>query len=134
MLPTEAQEQQALVKWLTLKKIFHFAPINENQHSSLNKKFAIQNEAKAKSMGKLTGTSDLIIMLPTKILFIELKRQRKRLKDGSYSKTLPKTSDAQKAFLEKTSTYPYARSVVAYGWKEAMNYIEAVQREESLKG
>ena len=54
-LPTEAQEQRNLVMWLQYKKLFFFAPTNENNTYKQNKKYAMINEVKAKSMGKLKG-------------------------------------------------------------------------------
>ena len=111
----EEQEQKALVQWLKLKKIFHFAPMNENKQSFTNPKVAMMIENKAKSMGKVKGVSDLIIMLPNKILFIELKRQEK-------SKT--KVSDSQNAFLSKIGQFCYAKGYVCYGANEAIEIIE----------
>ena len=113
----EEQEQKALVQWLKLKKIFHFAPMNENKQSFTNPKVAMMIENKAKSMGKVKGVSDLIIMLPNKILFIELKRQEK-------SKT--KVSDSQNAFLSKIGQFCYAKAHVCYGAREA---IETITKE-----
>ncbi len=126
MLPTEEQEQQKLVQWLRLKKIFHFAVGNENKHSFSNKLLAIRLEAKAKSMGKIKGTSDLIVMLPNKILFIELKRARKVLKSGKLSVSHTNTSVEQLKFLQTiTENFDYADGFVCYGAKEAIEVIES---------
>ena len=111
----EEQEQKALVQWLKLKKIFHFAPMNENKQSFTNPKVAMMIENKAKSMGKVKGVSDLIIMLPNKILFIELKRKEK-------SKT--KVSYSQNVFLSKIGQFCYAKGHVCYGANEAIEIIE----------
>ena len=119
-MQVETKEQQALVQWLRLKNIFHFAPINENQHSKLNPKVAMLLELRAKSMGKVSGTSDIVVMLPHKILFIELKRQEK---------SKAKVSDSQKAFMENVNKYGYAKAIVCYGAKEA---IQTIERELSL--
>jgi len=115
--PLEEVEQQKLVQWLRLKKIFHFAPMNENKQSFSNRKAAFKIEAKSKSMGKINGVSDLIVMLPNKILFIELKRARKRLKSGKLSSTLSKVSNEQKSFLNAINECfnKYAYAVVCYG-------------------
>ena len=126
MLPTEEQEQQKLVQWLRLKKIFHFAPMNENKHSFGNRTLAIRLEAKAKSMGKIKGTSDLIVMLSGKILFIELKRAKKVLKSGKLSVSHTNTSVEQLKFLQTiTESFDYADGFVCYGCDSAIEYIES---------
>lgn len=112
---TEEQEQKKLVQWLRLKKIFHFAPMNENKQSFTNPKVAMMIEAKAKSMGKVKGVSDLVVMLPNSILFIELKRAKKRL---------TKVSDSQNVFLSKIGQFCYAKGHVCYGANEAIEIIE----------
>jgi hypothetical protein len=81
----EAEEQKALVQWLKLKKITHFAPVNENIHSGIirqsmsNKMFAgkiiAMIENKLRALGKRKGVSDLVVLLPgAKVVFIEMKR------------------------------------------------------------
>lgn len=112
---TEEQEQKKLVQWLKLKKIFHFAPMNENKQSFTNPKVAMMIEAKAKSMGKLKGVSDLVVMLPSSILFIELKRAKK---------SLSKVSDSQNTFLSKIRQFCYAKGHICYGASEAIEIIE----------
>lgn len=112
---TEEQEQKKLVQWLKLKKIFHFAPMNENKQSFTNPKVAMMIEAKAKSMGKVKGVSDLVVMLPSSILFIELKRAKKSLTKVSYS---------QNVFLSKIGQFCYAKGHVCYGANEAIEIIE----------
>ena len=122
-IPTESQEQQKLIQWLKLKRLFYFAPINENNHSSLNRRVAVFQEVKARSMGKVKGTSDLIVMLPNKILFIELKKQGKILKSGKTSHSNSKVSKEQIAFIEKANKYPYAIAKVCYGYAHAIDFI-----------
>ena len=123
--PTEREEQMVLIDWLRYNNIFHFAPMNENQGSFTNRKVAMIQEAKAKRMGKIKGTSDLIVMLPNKILFIELKRSAKVLKNGKQSVTHTKVSDEQKSFLKTVNGFEYAEGVVAYGAREAIEFIES---------
>ena len=122
-IPTEADEQKALVQWLNIKHIMHFAPIMENNHSKLNRQFAVRNEAKAKAMGKKPGVSDIIVMLDNKILFIELKRKKKILKSGKESTSHTNISEAQKEFIENVNKYNYALGKVCYGWEEAKEFI-----------
>lgn len=123
IIPIEADEQKALVQWLRAKKIFHFAPTNENNTYKQNPRYAMIAEQKAKAAGKLKGTSDLIIMLPSKILFIELKRRKKLLKNGKYSTTHTNLSKEQIDFLENVAQFEYADSAVCYGCNEAIEYI-----------
>lgn len=114
MIPLEEDEQKTLIQYLKAKRLFYFAPINENTHSKANRKLAIMLEQKAKSMGKVKGTPDVIVMLQNKILFIELKRIK-----GSYA------TDEQKEFLEKVNSFIYAKGKVCKGAKEAIEFIES---------
>jgi hypothetical protein len=86
LAPSEAQEQQALIDWLRLKKITHFAPINENAFSgvirqyvkpiSLAQRIIAMIENKSRAMGKRKGVSDVVVLLPGgRTLFIEMKRR-----------------------------------------------------------
>ncbi len=111
--PLEADEQKELVEWLKSEKLDFFAPINENNHSKANRLLAIKLEAKAKSMGKIKGVSDIVVFTPTKILFIELKRLK-----GST------TSQDQKDFIERANKYPYAEGRICKGCAKAIEFIE----------
>ena len=124
--PLEELEQKKIIQWLRLKKIFHFAPMNENRSSFTNKRVAMQIEAKAKSMGKVKGVSDIVVMLHNKILFIELKRAKKVLKSGKLSISHTKVSDEQKSFLSRVSGFSYADGYVCYGANEAIKIIEEI--------
>ena len=121
---TEAIEQQKLIQWLRLKKIFHYATTNENNSYKQDRKYAMIAEQKAKSQGKLKGVSDITVLLPNKILFIELKKQGKVLKNGNISHSNSKVSDEQIAFLEKVNSFDYAIGKVCYGFDDAKNFIE----------
>jgi len=124
MIPLEEVEQKALVQWIRAKKLFFFAPMSENNAHKQNRHYAMIAEAKAKAMGKIKGVSDIIVFLPTKILFIELKRQKKKLKNGNFSNSHSKPKKEQIEFLGKVNLYPYAKGYVAYGAKEAIEIIE----------
>lgn len=130
-IPTEAQEQRNLVMWLRYKRLFFFAPTNENNTYNQNKKYAMINEVKAKSMGKLKGVSDLVVFMPNFILFIELKRRPKKLKNGNYSISHTKVSKEQEAFIKKANGYHYAKAIVAYGADDAIRYIERCLNESA---
>ena len=124
IIPNETQEQQKLIQWLRINNIFHFAPMNENKHSFLNKAVAIKQEQKAKKMGKVAGTSDIIVMLDSKILFIELKKRKKVLKSGKLSTSNSTLYESQKEFLNKVNEYKYATGKVCYGFDEAISFIK----------
>ena len=126
---TEAEEQKCLVQWMNIKHIMHFSVINENNHSKLNRTFAIRNEAKAKAMGKVPGVSDVVVFLQNKILFIELKRKKKVLKNGHLSITHTKISDAQYKFMTNVNKYEYAESTICYGWEDAREFISLWQEK-----
>ena len=123
-IPTEADEQQALVQWLRAMHIFHFAPVNENNTYGQNRKYAMIAEQKAKSSGKVKGVSDMVVMLKDRILFIELKRRPRKLKNGKLSTSHTKTSDEQLDFLDRVNRFGYAHGKVCYGAKEAVEYIK----------
>lgn len=120
----EAVEQQKLVQWLRIKKIFHYATTNENNTYKQDPKYAMIAERKAKLQGKLKGVSDVTVLLPNKILFIELKKQPKKLKNGNLSYSNSKVSDEQIAFLEKINSFSYAIGKVCYGFEEAREFVQ----------
>ncbi len=127
----ESEEQKALVEWLRYKKIFHFSIPNENQGSFTNRKVAMIQQRKAASMGKIKGSSDLAILLPDTILFLELKRKRKTLKNGKLSNSHSKPSKEQLAFLDKVDTFKYATAAVGYGARHSMEIIKELLGEKT---
>ena len=122
-IPDEKWEQETLVQWLRLKKIFHWANVNENQGSFTNRKVAMIQEMKSRKAGKLKGVSDITVMLPNKILYLELKRRPKTLRSGKLSTSHTKTSPEQLDFIDKVNTYPYAVGKVCHGWEEGRDFI-----------
>ena len=123
--PKEELEQKALVQWLKLKKIPYFAVGNENIFSFLNRGLAVKLQSKAKSMGSVKGVSDMVVMLPSNILFIELKRVPKKLKSGKLSYTNSKTSQEQLDFIAMVNGFDYSEAKVCYGYIEAIEFIES---------
>ena len=113
--PSETIEQKKLVQWLKLKKIFYFSVPNGSVLKGNPLQRAKQMQ-KLKSEGLIVGTSDIVIMLPEKILFIELKRARKTLKGGKLSVSHTSVSKEQKSFLNTiNSDFNYADGYVACG-------------------
>lgn len=62
-----------------------------------------------KKEGVKKGVPDLVVFLPNKILFVEMKRQK-----GSA------TSLEQKEWCEHLNTYPYIEAVICKGAVEAI--------------
>jgi hypothetical protein len=130
MRKLEQIEQKKLVRFLTLKKIFHFAVKNESGTSFQgNGKFIGGVD---KQMGKKKGVSDLVVMLDDKTLFIEMKRCREVLKSGELS-TENLLKPEQKEFLECVNGFSYAKGFVAYGFLEAKEIIENELNSNPLK-
>ncbi len=107
-IPLESEEQEALVEWLNIKKILHFAIPNGGYRTLL--------EAKAlKRQGVVPGVPDLFIPVARKGflgLFIELKR----VKGGVI--TVP-----QSLMLKRLNFEGY-KAIVCYGSYQAMVEIE----------
>ena len=122
---TETQEQQKLVQWLKLKKIFYFSVPNGSVLKGNPLQRAKQMN-RLKSEGLIVGTSDIVVMLSNKILFIELKRAKKVLKSGKLSTSNSVTSKEQLKFLESVNEFGYAIGNVCYGFNEAKELIEEV--------
>ena len=111
--PLEHEEQRSLVQYLKLKKIFYFSIPNGSVLKGTPMQRGRQMN-KLKAEGLVVGASDILVMLPKQILFIELKRTK-----GST------TSSEQKSFLNKINEYPYAVGKVCKGCKEAIDFINS---------
>ena len=125
-LPLEEEEQKIVVKYLKIKKILHFAPMNENKQSFSNRVLAMRIENKSKAMGKSNGVPDLMIPIANKYhhgLFIEMKRRAKSLKSGKKSTTHTKVSDEQRKWLYELIDNDY-HAVICYGADEAIEFIK----------
>ncbi len=128
-LKAEELEQIRLVGWLqTLKlqkKIITFyATVNENNQSSTNKQMAIRIGQKAKKMGKRAGVSDITVITKTKVIYVEMKRKKKKLQSGKLSASGISVSDSQIEFLEDVNSSNVCVGTIAYGYDEAREFIE----------
>ena len=128
-LPTEADEQKELVKWLTKNKYFFFATNNENNTFKQDRKYAMIAEQKAKANGKLKGVSDLTIFTTNTIIFLELKRQRPVLKSGKLGTPTNKPSKEQNEFIAKVNEFTYAYGCVAFGCDESIKILKGFENE-----
>lgn len=81
MTHPEHQIQCAIHRFLTIEGIFHFAIPNGEKRD-------VRVGARLKEEGVLPGVSDLVLILPGRVVFVEIKTSTGRL------------SPAQKAFRE----------------------------------
>jgi hypothetical protein len=105
IVPTEAQEQEVLCRWLDLMHIDYFAVPNGGYRNKLEGK-------NLKKQGVKKGVSDLIVFTQSKILFVEMKR----IKKSAISKE-------QIFFIESVKKLPYADGKICKGFEEARSFI-----------
>ena len=110
LVPKEEDEQAALVKWLTLKKIKFSAIPNGGYKLTKNS----QNVLKKTGLRK--GLPDLFCIINDSILFIEMKRANRR----------NKTSPEQDAWIRAINRCQNAEAIVAYGAEDAICQIEKI--------
>ena len=111
-VPLETEEQKTLVHYLKIKKLFYFAVPNGSVLKG-NKLQRAMQMAKLKSEGLVPGVSDIVVLMPTVIVFIEMKRT----KGSAISKD-------QVEFLKRVNEYPFAVGRVCKGAKSAIDFIE----------
>lgn len=122
-IPSEEEEQKALIRYLKKNNYFFFANVNENKQSFTNKLLATKIEAKSKSMGKVKGVSDLCVFLENAIVFIELKKQRPVLKSGKLGKPTNDATAEQIEFIAKVNGFKYAYGFVAFGCDDCIKIL-----------
>jgi len=105
-IPTEYEEQCALVQWLELKKLKFTAIPNSTYTSSWNQKM------RNKRMGLNPGLPDMLIITKRGLLFVEMKR----LKGG-------KVSDYQKSWIDSLNECNGITAQVCVGFDEAKKFI-----------
>lgn len=109
-LPTEDDEQAALVSYLQLRNIKHFRVPSETYTTSMRQK------AKNKRLGVVPGVPDLFCIVKGKLIAIEMKR----LKES-------RVSPFQQEWLTAlNSAGTPAR--VCRGWLEAKDFIEETEQ------
>ena len=118
LIPSERHEQITLHKWCKAKRLLSFSVPNGGSRHRLE---AIN----LKKEGATAGVSDYVVMLPTKILFIELKRKAKVLKSGKLSVSHTRVSDEQKSFTSAVNEFKYSEARICYGASEAIKFIES---------
>ena len=99
----------------------------------------IANEAKAKpqymkkraDMGVSKGYPDFSLLVPTKTqgtltIFIELKRKKRLLKNGTYTTSHTKTSPEQLEWIKRLNECEATEARVCYGAAEAIAYVKEI--------
>lgn len=118
LIPTENQEQRALVKWLAFHNVL------KDYYCKLHNE-GKRTEAQGwnlKLMGLREGANDLFIYYPTKTyhgLWIEMKRRRRYTPSERSSKTWI----AQELFQERVKSVGFA-AFFCYGWEDGKSIIE----------
>lgn len=122
IVPSERQEQLALVKWLGYHPILkNYFCKNDNEG-----KRTPQQGANLKRLGLRPGVSDIFIYYPSNGfhgLWIEMKRNKKYTK----SEMNTPTWIAQERFLESVKSVGY-EAKICYGWEDGVRVIERYLR------
>lgn len=117
-IPSEMQEQMALVKWMNCHPIVrdYFCKNNNEGKRTPRQGYLL------KLLGLRVGLHDLLIYYPTKThpgLWLEVKRNKKYTK----SERSTPTWIAQEQFQERVKHVGYAAHF-CYGWIDGKNIIE----------
>ena len=108
-VPLEEREMMTLSTWLKINKIPFTHIANERVASVRYKK-------KLKAMGTSAGFPDMLIFLPGKIVFIEMKRAKK---------SLSRVSGEHEDWIDTINCYDYAKAAVCYGSGAAIDFIKS---------
>ena len=126
MVPLEDEEAEALSSYLKAKGIWHTHVPNEIKAKP-------QYYAKRKRMGVSKGFPDYCILVPTVTqgictVFIELKRQRKVLKNGKIGASPSATSEEQISWILELNKCESTEAIICYGAEEAIEYVEELKK------
>jgi len=119
---TEYEEQCKVVEYYNSKNILGFAVINDGVKS-------IGQAKKQQKMGLRSGISDLILVFKKGVLFLEMKRSRRVLKNGNLSKQNLASENQlkmKKYFDENIESSAYE---IAYGFDEAKELIDKYEKK-----
>jgi hypothetical protein len=112
-IPLEKDEQKQFIKYLRKKRLIYASISNENILSYLNRTVAARVMKELKEMGLQPAFPDLMVMLPTKMVFVEMKRIKRS-----------RTSDEQKIWNIVLDALPYASAYICKGSSKAIEVIE----------
>ena len=105
----ESQFQQAIVNYLRLRNIYCFSVPNGT-------KLKITQAWKAKREGMTSGISDLVVLLPKRAVFVEIKNPNGK----------GRQSDSQKEFEEKVKSLGF-EYYIWDNWKQVDEFIEKIK-------
>ena len=108
-VPLEDHEMMYFADWLRINKIPFTHVANERVAS-------VQYKKKLKAMGTSAGFPAMLVFLPSKIVFVEMKRAKK---------SLSRVSDEQEDWIDTINCYGYAKAKVCYGSGEAIDFIKS---------
>lgn len=94
-VPLEDHEMMYFADWLRVNKIPFTHVANERVAS-------VQYKKKLKAMGTSAGFPDMLVFLPSKIVFVEMKRAKK---------SLSRVSDEQEDWVDTINCYGYAKAI-----------------------
>ena len=126
IIPTEQKEAELFVEMLQKLKIEHWHIIQENIVSHP----AYWNKLKKQGWNK--GLSDYLVFIPVEkskyekslLLWVELKRQKRRLKNGKLGSSPSKVYPEQIEFLEKMNTVGSVQGEIHYGADSAIEFVK----------
>ena len=125
--PSEYEEQKLCVKYLKKNKIYHWSTPNEAERSA-------GTMMMLQMTGLKKGVADLTIMLEDKLIFIEMKRQQKKLKNGKVSKSLNGLKPEQEFFNAKVNKYNYCEAYICNGYDEFKVVMDKLCKKYNKKG
>ncbi len=108
-VPLEDWEMKFFAGWLKRNNLKFTHVANERVAS-------VQYKNKLKDMGTSAGFPDMLVLLPSKIVFVEMKRAKK---------SLSRVSHEQKDWVDTINRYDYAKAKVCYGSGEAIDFIKS---------
>ena len=108
----EHEEQKALCQYLDIKHIRYYAIPNGTILGGKNK-YAQLNKLRAE--GYKNGVPDICIFLKTKVLYIEMKKQKGGV-----------VSASQQEWIDTINKLPYAEAHVCRGAKIAIELVKEV--------
>ena len=120
VFPDEHAEQAKLCKWLQIKNI-EYAAVPNGMFINLKGRSAGMIMAKMKEEGFRTGFPDIMVLLPGRVVFIEMKRVSKS-----------RVSDEQKEWNAKLRTLGFD-AYICKGFEAAASVIEDIIAEELRK-
>lgn len=108
----ESQFQRAVVRYLRLRNIFCFSIPNGVHLTTIQSKIAVAE-------GLLHGVSDLIVLIPNKVIFAEIKNPNGK----------GKQSDKQKEFQQAVENLGF-EYLIWDNWDKVEQFVKGVKNGE----